>query len=61
MNTKNLTVGGHIKHTVHGAGTVTFVGTDYVGIRFDNQQESLIRRDVLGQDVPALVEPPFMQ
>lgn len=57
MNTKELTVGCHIEHTEHGAGTVTFVGADYVGIRFDNQQEALIRREVFEQDAPALLEP----
>lgn len=57
MNTKDLTVGCHIEHAAHGAGTVTFVGTDYIGIRFDNQQEALIRREALEQDTPALLEP----
>jgi len=56
MNTKDLTVGSHIEHAAHGAGTVTFVGTDYIGIRFDNQQEVLLRRDVLEHDTPALIE-----
>ncbi len=57
MNTNELTVGRHIEHTEHGAGTVTLVGPDYIGIRFDNQLEALIRREVIEQDAPALVEP----
>lgn len=61
MNTKDLTVDCHIEHAAHGAGTVTFVGADYIGIRFDNQQEALIRREELEQSAPTPLVPKAAQ
>lgn len=61
MDTKNLVVGSRIEHGLHGAGTVTYVGTDYLGIAFDGQGEALIRRESLEGEMPAAFdqqEPP---
>lgn len=52
MDTRHLTVGSRIDHAQHGSGTVTFVGTDYLGIAFDGAEEALIRRNVLEQETP---------
>lgn len=52
MNTQNLVVGSRIEHPHYGPGTVTFVGTDHVGIHFDDTGEALIRRDALHASVP---------
>lgn len=57
MNTSDLTVGSQIEHSAFGAGRVTFVGTDHIGIRFDDQHEFLFNRDVLERDPPAPDEP----
>ncbi len=57
MDTQNWVVGGRIEHRLHGPGTVTFVGTDYIGIAFDDGGEALIRRESLEKDEPAIVEP----
>lgn len=57
MDTLNLMVGSRIEHGLYGSGTVTFVGTDYLGIAFDGAGEALIRRESLEKDAPAVVEP----
>ena len=57
MDTQNLVLGSRIEHGLHGSGTVTFVGTDYLGIAFDGAGETLIRRESLEKDAPAVVEP----
>lgn len=61
MDTQGLIVGSRIDHPLHGRGTVTFVGTDYLGIAFDGSGEALIRREALEKDAPmveAPAEPP---
>jgi hypothetical protein len=57
MDTRSLVVGSRVESTLHGFGTVTFVGTDYVGIAFDGSGEALIRRDTLEREAPAVVAP----
>lgn len=52
MDTQNLVVGSRIEHGLYGSGVVTFVGTDYIGIAFDNAKEALIRRESLEKDEP---------
>lgn len=52
MDTRDLIVGTRLKHGTHGSGTIKFVGTDYVGIHFDDSGEVLIRREILEKDVP---------
>ncbi len=42
---------------MHGSGTVTFVGVDYLGIAFDGAGEALIRRECLEKGAPAVVAP----
>lgn len=56
MDTRNLVVGSRIEHGLHRSGTITFVGTDYLGIAFDGEGEALIRRESLEKEVPAVVE-----
>ena len=46
MDTQNLVLGSRIEHGLHGSGTITFVGTDYLGIAFDGESEALIRREL---------------
>ena len=53
MDTQSLVVGSRITHGAHGSGSVTFVGTDYLGINFDGSGEALIRRETLEKDVPS--------
>lgn len=53
MDTRNLVVGSRIEHGQEGAGTVTYVGADFIGIAFDKSGEALIRRDVLEKEQPA--------
>ena len=53
MDTNSLRPGSRIEHARHGSGSVTYVGTDYVGIAFDNAGEVLIRRETLVNDAPA--------
>lgn len=53
MDTQHWVVGSRVEHALHGSGSVTFVGTDYVGIAFDNAGEALIRRDTLENEAPA--------
>ncbi len=57
MDTRNLVLGSRIEHRLHGAGTVTFIGTDYLGITFDGEGDTLIRRETLEKDVPVIVDP----
>lgn len=57
MDTRNWVIGSRIEHRLYGSGTVTFVGTDYLGIAFDGAGEALIRRESLEKDAPAAVEP----
>lgn len=57
MDTQNLVVGSRIEHGLHGTGTVTFVGSDYLGIAFDHAGEALIRRESLEKETPAVIEP----
>ncbi|MDY0329169.1 MAG: hypothetical protein RBR52_01570 [Thiomonas sp.] len=45
MQTQNWGVGNRIDHPSFGAGTITFVGADYLGIAFDDVGEILIRRE----------------
>lgn len=52
MSTRNLQLGSQVQHPQYGSGTVTFVGTDYVGIRFDDGDEVLIPRDALHGEAP---------
>lgn len=52
MDTQKLKIGDRIEHPGHGAGTVTFVGADYLGITFDDRGEALIRRETLEKDFP---------
>lgn len=56
MDTRNLVVGSRVEHGLHGSGTITFVGADYLGIAFDGEGEALIRRESLEKEVPAVVE-----
>lgn len=53
MDARNWTVGSRIEHPVHGPGTVTSVGTDYLGIAFDAGGEALIRRAAFEQQAQA--------
>lgn len=57
MDAQNLVVGSRIDHPVEGKGTVTFVGTDYLGIEFEDGREALIRRESLEREEPILPEP----
>ncbi len=57
MDTQNLVVGSRVENALHGSGTVTFVGADYVGIAFDDSGEALIRRETLDKDAPAAPVP----
>ena len=57
MDMQNLAVGDRIEHWLHGSGIVTFVGTEYLGIAFDDAGDALIRRDSLEKDAPAGMEP----
>lgn len=57
MNTKDLVLGSRIVDPLRGMGTVTFVGTDYLGIAFDDHGETLIRRTALERDAPDIAEP----
>ena len=52
MDTQKLVIGSRITHGAHGSGSVTFVGTAYLGITFDGSGEALIRRETLEEDVP---------
>ena len=56
MDLLTLSLGSRLESTASGAGTVTFVGKDYVGIAFDDGKEALIRRDDLAR--PTAVLPP---
>lgn len=47
MDTRKLTAGSRIDCGRDGFGTVTFVGADYLGVRYDSGNEVLIRRDAL--------------
>jgi hypothetical protein len=38
-------IGQNLTHPDHGACTVTFVGTDYVGVEFNNGGNALIKKD----------------
>ncbi|MCC7151797.1 MAG: hypothetical protein IT501_07310 [Rubrivivax sp.] len=59
MDARDWTVGSRIEHPVHGPGTVTSVGTDYLGIAFDDSGEVLIRREAFAQQarLPQATEP----
>ena len=62
MEPRDWTVGARVEHPVHGPGTVTSVGTDYLGIAFDASGEALIRREAFKQpaEAPEVTEPmPF--
>lgn len=56
MDTQNLIVGSRVEHPVHGAGTVTFVGIEHLGIAFDDGGEALLRRATLEEE-PAMAAP----
>lgn len=45
MDTKGVEIGSRVEHPDRGAGVVTFVGVDYLGVRFDDAGEALVRRD----------------
>ncbi len=59
MDTRDWTVGTRIEHPEHGPGTVTSVGTDYLGIAFDGSGETLIRRETFEPQArpPQAIEP----
>lgn len=57
MDTDKFVVGSRLHHPVHGAGTVTFIGTDYVGIAFDGTGEALIRRTALEESMRPVCVP----
>lgn len=57
MDTRNLVVGSRIEHELHGSGTVTFVGTDYLGIAFDDGGEVLMSRETLEREVSTARQP----
>lgn len=57
MDIRELIIGTRIKHASQGAGTVTYVGTDYIGIAFDGGGEALVRRETLEQDAPVAEAP----
>jgi hypothetical protein len=38
-------IGDRLIHADHGVADVRFVGNDYIGLRFDDEQEALIRLD----------------
>lgn len=50
-------VGDRIEHPEHGLGTVTFVGTEYVGVAFDDTREILIRLASLERNLEPEDEP----
>lgn len=50
-------VGSRFGHPLHGSGTITFVGADYVGIAFDDGIETLIRRETLEKEEPVVAIP----
>ncbi|WP_295434496.1 hypothetical protein [uncultured Thiodictyon sp.] len=54
MNTQDLAIGSRFEHPIHGMATVTFVGTDYLGIAFDDHGEELMRRTTLESEKPAI-------
>lgn len=56
MNAQNFALGSRIEHAGYGTGTISFVGTDYLGIVFDEGGEALIRRDKLEKKSPATSE-----
>lgn len=53
MDTRDIKVGSRIEHPEHGAGVVTFVGDDYLGITFDGSGEALIRRTAFDAETAA--------
>jgi hypothetical protein len=57
MDTQNLAVGHRIENSPHGPGTVTFVGTESIGITFDTGGELLIRRDELEKETSVVPQP----
>lgn len=40
-------IGAEIRHPDHGICTITFIGEEYLGVRSENGQEGLIRKDIL--------------
>ena len=50
MEPKHPTVGSRLENTALGAGTVTFVGSEHIGVAFDDGTEALIRREALATE-----------
>lgn len=40
MDKPDIEVGSRIEHPEYGAGVVTFIGDDYLGVRFDGGGEA---------------------
>lgn len=53
-------VGDDFEHAEHGRGTVTFVGADYIGVRFDDGRDAMLRmaalKEACGAAAPSVIE-----
>lgn len=49
--TPPFAIGDPIEHPVHGRGTITFVGAEYIGIVFDDGRNALLKRERLQSDL----------
>lgn len=57
MDTRNLQLGDWFADQRYGAGMVSFVGHDYVGVRFDDGRDALLRRSMLEEGAPTPAPP----
>lgn len=57
MDDQDIVIGSRIKHELHGYGTVTFIGTEYIGITFEKGGNALIRPEILVEENPDILEP----
>lgn len=51
-------IGERICHPDYGEGTVTFVGSDYIGVEFDGKREALLRIDSFTAASPDVIPEP---
>ena len=57
MTIRDLKVGSRFGHPRHGAGTVTFIGSEYLGVAFDDHGDVLLRIATLAEAGSAPVGP----
>lgn len=57
MNIMDLVLDDQLEHPIHGKGRISFIGDDYFGITFDNQNELLVLREELQNTLFGMTNP----